>query len=319
MLRPNGCRAFVGGAVRRVPAAQLAGAAVVAQGGRHLALGDLDPLRDPHRQHRAGHRHGDHDVQRAGHLEELEHVLARPPRCRRRPWCRRTDRTWSAASSPAPGRSSAAAPAGSRRCAAPRTTWTAPSFPARTGRAPTTGSCRWRRRSWRSAPRQHGAQPERRGQRDAPAVLQPVQRRPDQRCDHRERRDGDEQVQRDLALALAGRPPRRTTCWPARPPSRRRRRSWRPPARSARSVRTCRRRRRWRRGARGRTSSSPSRGCAARRPASPSPSRRRLSRAVPTACGRTVMTDPLWRAFSSSGGSHRLALWFGGADRRAVR
>ena len=53
--------------------------------------------------------------------------------------------------------------------------------------------------------RQHGAQQERRRQRRAPAVLQPVQGRTDQRSDHRERGDGDQQVQRDLALALAGR------------------------------------------------------------------------------------------------------------------
>ena len=52
--------------------------------------------------------------------------------------------------------------------------------------------------------RQRGAQHERRRQRDAAAVLKPVQRGPDQRGDDGERRDGDQQVQRDLALALAG-------------------------------------------------------------------------------------------------------------------
>ena len=76
------------------------------------------------------------------------------PRCHtRRPrGFRPAARTPSAGNSPEPGRSSAASPVASPRCAARRTISTAPSCRARRGRAPRTGSCRWPRRSWRSAP-----------------------------------------------------------------------------------------------------------------------------------------------------------------------
>ena len=163
---------------------------------------------------------------------------------------------------------------------------------------------------------QRGAQDERRGQRHPAAVLQPVQRGPDQRGDHRERRDGDQQVQRHLALALARWPRRRTGYWPAPPPSRSRRRSWPSPDRSARSARTCRRRRRWRRGGTGRTSCEPiSRlRCAAARvtvtrwPCRLARAARRGARSVVAAVRGCV---------SSSGGSQRLAL--GHRGLRAVR
>ena len=123
---------------------------------------------------------------------------------------------------------------------------------------PRTGSCRWRRRSWRSARRPaRCAAPNDVANAIAPAVLQPVQRGPDQRRDHRERRDRDQQVQRRPCSCSHRWRPRRTTCWPARRPSRRRPRSWPSPARSVRSARTCRRRRRSRPGGTGRTSCEP--------------------------------------------------------------
>ena len=64
---------------RRALAEELTGTAVIAQRGGYLALGDLHPLGDPHGEQRTGHGDRHHDVEGAGHLEQVE-----PPRGSRR-------------------------------------------------------------------------------------------------------------------------------------------------------------------------------------------------------------------------------------------